>query len=90
MSVIIATLAAIVLGTAKGLQLQKRLSSHTYSWAEFGGSGKKLGLGCEVELCLFETAVRDSGSDLKNPMSADWCPTHLPLLIHTGIDEAVG
>lgn len=54
------------------------------------GSGKKLGVRLEVELCLFETAVRDGGSDLKNPMSADRCPTHLPLLIHTGINEAIG
>lgn len=52
------------------------------------GAGKSWGLGCEVELCLFETAARDGCSDLKNPMSADRCPTHLPLLVHTGIDEA--
>jgi hypothetical protein len=54
------------------------------------GAGRSWGLGCEVELCLFETAVRDGGSDLKNPMSADRCPTQLPSLIHTGIHEAVG
>ncbi len=58
--------------------------------SDIRGAGKNWGLGCEVEFCLFETAVRDGGSDLKNPMSTDRCPTHLPLLIHTGIDEAVG
>ena len=49
-----------------------------------------MGLGYKAELCLLETTIRDGGSDRKNPMSANWRPAHLTLLVHPSIDQAVG
>lgn len=42
-----------------------------------------------LERCGHETTFRDGGSDLKDPESADRCPAHLALLVHSGIDEAM-
>ena len=53
------------------------------------GAGKTWGSRFKIKLCLFETAVRNGCSDLKNPMSGNRRPTHLTL-VHAGIDEAVG
>ncbi|OYR24113.1 hypothetical protein CEV33_4666 [Brucella grignonensis] len=39
---------------------------------------------------MFEPAVGNCGADLKDPVSADRRPAHLALLVHAGIDEAVG
>ncbi len=47
-------------------------------WTE---SGKKPGSLCQVELCFFETAVGDGGSNLRDPMSVNERSTHLSLLI---------
>ena len=55
-----------------------------------GEREKGWGSSREGKLGLFEPAVANRSSDLKDPVSAARRPTHLALLVHAGIDEAVG
>lgn len=49
-----------------------------------------MGSRCKIKLCLLKSTIRDGGSGLKNPMSTNWRPAHLTLLVHPSIDQAVG
>lgn len=54
------------------------------------GSGKRRGSSGKSKPSLFEPAVGHGGTDLKDTMSTHRRPAHLTLLVHAGIDEAVG
>lgn len=75
MSVLIATLAGIALGVAKGVQLQKQLSSRSYSWG-------KLALICLAWSALVLPSIRSACSTIacQWSMNFGWWTTLVPLL----------
>lgn len=56
----------------------------------FEGAGKRWGSSRKGKFGVLEPTISNRRPDLQYPMSAGRRPTHLPLLVHAGVDEAVG